>query len=231
MPAGSPLAVNRGILYQADINSQGIPDSIWNYQPPMLYASGGGVGGLSLGTGGRGGLLIGTGGGGSESPSASSGIGIFDSEGKYQPAKDVIPGTRGVTVQDLFDYESKGAETPIFNDQGVQDRRYFVRPDMRQDIVRQDIQRAKEEAYMKAAQPVNVPINVGRINPLTPEVVIDWTRIPSGSDWVQDQLNDEINRVTNLIDFRPSSREEAQRGGGEGLGNPYGGTAGPGGNI
>ena len=52
MPAGSPLAVNRGILYQADINSQGIPDSIWNYQPPMLYASGGGGGGLSLGTGG-----------------------------------------------------------------------------------------------------------------------------------------------------------------------------------
>jgi hypothetical protein len=45
MPAGSPLAVNKGILYQPDINSQGIPDSIWNYQPPMLYASGGGGGG------------------------------------------------------------------------------------------------------------------------------------------------------------------------------------------
>jgi len=54
MPAGSPLAVNKGILYQADINSQGIPDSIWNYQPPMLYASGGGGGGLSMGTGGGG---------------------------------------------------------------------------------------------------------------------------------------------------------------------------------
>jgi len=63
MPAGSPLAVNKGILYQADINSQGIPDSIWNYQPPMLYASGGG-GGLSIGTGGGGGLSIGTTGGG-----------------------------------------------------------------------------------------------------------------------------------------------------------------------
>jgi len=73
MPAGSPLAVNKGILYQADINSQGIPDSIWNYQPPMLYASGGGGGGLSMGTGG-GGHFIPTGmlSVGSHSPSSSS---------------------------------------------------------------------------------------------------------------------------------------------------------------
>ena len=227
MPADSLFGYDQ---YQPYTNPNAIDSSIFNYQPPTIYATdprislGGlaytrGVGGRITPTRPMGGGSAGGGGMGSasesasESASASSGSGIFDSEGKYQPAKDVVPGTSGVTVQDLFDYESKGAETPIYNDQGVQDRRYFVPPDMRQNIVQQDIQRAKEEAYIKAAQPVNVPINVGRINPLTPEEVIEWTRIPSGSPWVQDQLNDEINRVTNLIDFRPTSREEAQYGG------------------
>jgi hypothetical protein len=222
MPADSIFGYEQ---YQPYTNPNNIPDGIFNYQPPTIYATDPrislgdvaytrGVGGRIMPTRPMGGGGAGDGGMGSasESASASSGSGIFDSEGKYQPDKDVVPGTSGVTVQDLFDYESKGAETPIYNDQGVQDRRYFVPPDMRQDIVAQDIQRAKEEAYIKAAQPVNVPINVGRINPLTPEEVIQWTRIPSGSEWVQDQLNDEINRVTNLIDFRPRSREEAQSG-------------------
>ena len=217
MPADSLFGYEQ---FQPYTNPNDIDSSIFNYQLPTIYATDPRI---SLGdmayTRGVGGRIMPTrpmGGGGSEgeseSSSASSGSGIFDSEGKYQPDKDVVPGTSGVTVQDLFDYESKGAETPIYNDQGVQDRRYFVPPDSRQDIVRQDIQRAKEEAYIKAAKPVNVPINVGRINPLTPEEVIQWTRVPSGSDWVQDQLNNEINRVTNLIDFRPRSREEAQGG-------------------
>ena len=226
MPADSLFGYDQ---YQPYTNPNAIDSSIFNYQPPTIYATdprislGGlartsGVGGRIMPTRPMGGGSAGGGGMGSasESASASSGSGIFDSEGNYQPDKDVVPGTSGVTVQDLFDYESKGMETPIYNDQGVQDRRYFVPPDMRADIVQQDIQRAKEEAYIKAAQPVNVPINVGRINPLTPEEVIEWTRIPSGSPWVQDQLNDEINRVTNLIDFRPTSREEAQQGGGGG---------------
>ena len=225
MPADSMFGYEQ---YQPWTNPNSVNESIWNYQPPTIYAGlsrapdgslarytgGSSSGGSSSGRYISGGPTIG---GGSESApesssSADSGSGIFDDKGKYKASEDVIPGTSGVTVQDLFDYQSKGMETPIYNDQGVQDRRYFVPPDMRADIVQQDIQRAKEEAYIKAAQPVNVPINVGRINPLTPEEVIQWTRIPSGSNWVQDQLNDEINRVTNLIDFRPTSREEAQHG-------------------
>ena len=220
MPADSLFGYEQ---FQTYTNPNDIDPSIFNYQPPTIYATDPRI---SLGdmayTRGVGGRIMPTrpmGGGGfegsegeSESSSASSGSGIFDSEGKYQPAKDVVPGTSGVTVQDLFDYEQKDISTPIYNEEGVQERRYFVPPDSRADIVRADIQRAKEEAYIKAAQPVNVPINVGRINPLTPEEVIEWTRIPSGSNWVQEQLNDEINRVTNLIDFRPRSREEAQSG-------------------
>jgi len=246
MPADSLFGYDQ---YQPYTNPNAIDSSIFNYQPPTIYATdprislGGlaytrGVGGRITPTRPMGGGSAGGGGMGSasESASASSGSGIFDSEGNYQPDKDVVPGTSGVTVQDLFDYEQKDISTPIYNEEGVQERRYFVPPDSRADIVAQDIQRAKEEAYIKAAQPVNVPINVGRINPLTPEEVIEWTRIPSGSPWVQDQLNDEINRVTNLIDFRPRSREEAQGGSasrnefggfdpGKGMGDPSAGSA------
>jgi hypothetical protein len=230
MPADSMFGYEQ---YQPWTNPNNINDSIFNYQPPTIYAglsrapdgsltrySGGPSSGTSLGDGRyiSGGPTIG---GGSESgsessSSADSGIGIFDSEGKYQASKDVIPGTSGITVQDLFDYESKGTETPIYNDKGVQDRRYFVKPDQRQEIVQQDIQRAKEDAYIKAAQPVNIPLNTGRITPLAPADVIEWTRTNTGSEWVRDQLKNEIERVTNLIDFRPTSREEAQRGGGGG---------------
>ena len=225
MPADSMFGYEQ---YQPWTNPNSVNESIWNYQPPTIYAGlsrapdgslarytgGSSSGGSSSGRYISGGPTIG---GGSESApesssSADSGSGIFDDKGKYKASEDVIPGTSGVTVQDLFDYQSKGMETPIYNDQGVQDRRYFVPPDMRADIVQQDIQRAKEEAYIKAAQPVNVPINVGRINPLAPADVIEWTRTNNGSNWVQEQLNDEINRVTNLIDFRPRSREEAQHG-------------------
>ena len=226
MPADSIFGYEQ---YQPWTNPNNINDSIFNYQPPTIYAglsrapdgsltrySGGPSSGTSLGDGRymSGGPSIG---GGSESgsessSSADSGSGIFDSEGKYQASKDVIPGTSGITVQDLFDYESKGTETPIYNDKGVQDRRYFVPPDMRQEIVQQDIQRAKEEAYIKAAKPVVIPLNNSRVTPLAPADVIEWTRTNNGSEWVRDQLKNEVERVTNLIDFRPTSREEAQYG-------------------
>jgi len=229
MPADSMFGYEQ---YQPWTNPNSVNESIWNYQPPTIYAGlsrapdgsltrytgGSSSGGSSSGRYISGGPTIG---GGSESApesssSADSGSGIFDDKGKYKASEDVIPGTSGVTVQDLFDYQSKGMETPIYNDQGVQDRRYFVPPDLRADIVQQDIQRAKEEAYIKAAKPVVIPLNKSRVTPLAPADVIEWTRTNTGSDWVQDQLRNEVARVTNLIDFRPTSREEAQQGGGGG---------------
>ena len=194
--------------YQPWTNPNAIPENVFYYQPPMInYSPGAGFSRGGSYTGGYGGGHSGSDGGymGSESVAP-----LGEPSGKYD-SSTLIPGTN-TSVQSLFDYESGPAESLIYDQDNNIESRYYVPPDMRQDLVAQDIQRAKEDAYIKANQPVNVPINVGRINPLTPEDVVAWTRIPNGSAWVQDQLNQEINRVANEIAFRPRSREEAQYG-------------------
>ena len=196
--------------YQTWANPNAIPENVFYYQPPMInYSPGAGFsrGGSYTGgyTGGYGGGHSGSDGGymGSESVAP-----LGESSGKYD-SSTLIPGTN-TPIQSLLDYESGPAESLIYDQDNNIESRYYVKPDMRQDLVAQDIQRAKEDAYIKADQPVNIPLNVGRINPLTPTDVVEWTRTNTGSNWVRDQLNNEINRVANEIAFfGPPPKTEA----------------------
>ena len=181
MPAGSPLAVNKGILYQADINSQGIPDSIWNYQPPMLYASGGG-GGLSIGTGGGGGLSIGTTGGGHFIPTGMLSV-ESPSSGGFAPG-DVVAvsgNTSGtpITLGELVAASDASNTSPRFSPgTGLSGN-----PDLRAD---------------RAATAINAHVTQGLIDH-TPSLQQDFAIVNQGGDYQADQAQARIDAIAREI--------------------------------
>jgi len=215
MPADSLFGYEQ---YQPWTNPNAIDPSIFNYQPPTIYATdprislGGaaytrGVGGRIMPTIPMGGGEFGIEDGSSSDTTSDAATGTFDADAY------IIPGTSGVTAQDLFDYEQKDISSPIYNEDGVQERRYFVPPDSRADIVRADIEKARQDAYIQNAAPLVTTI--GQIELAPAEAV---KRYNSGHlpNILADQVMADIARVANEIKFRPRSREEAQQGGGGG---------------
>ena len=97
----------------------------------------------------------------------------------------------------------------IRDQEGNIERRYYVNPNLRQDIVAQDIERARQDAYIQNAAPLVTTI--GQIE-LTPAEVIDRYNRGAVDKVVQDQIMADIARVANEVKFRPRSREEAQSG-------------------
>ena len=253
MPADSMFGYEQ---YQPWTNPNSVNESIWNYQPPTIYAGlsrapdgslarytgGSSSGGSSSGRYISGGPTIG---GGSESPSSSSSSSSSSSESpnKGTPLGDavdyIIPGTN-TSAQSLMDYQGADMADLIYDEDGGIERKYYVNPELRVDIVAQDLEEARKQAIIQAANttiPVvqsNMPVFTSRKEPIKVEQLFNF----GGSDLVQDQINAELARIAREAAkknaqgvFRPQSREEAQgqRGGGEGKGNPHGGTAGSGG--
>lgn len=204
MPADSLFGYEQ---YQPYTNPNAIDPSIFNYQPPTIYASDprlAGEGGYIRPTTSFGRMGIGEFGiedGSPEAPSAATGT--FDADAY------IIPGTN-TTAQSLFDYEAGDMSETIYDKDGNIERRYYVNPALRQDIVAQDIERARQDAYIKNAAPLVT--TVGQIE-LTPAEVIDRYNRGAVDKVVQDQIMADIARVANEVKFRPRSREEAQGGG------------------
>jgi len=242
MPADSMFGYEQ---YQPWTNPNSVNESIWNYQPPTIYAGlsrapdgslarytgGSSSGGSSSGRYISGGPTIG---GGSESPSSSSSSSSSSSESpnKGTPLGDavdyIIPGTK-TSAQSLMDYQGADMADLIYDEDGGIERKYHVNPQLRADIVAQDLNEARKQAIIQAANttiPVvqsNMPVFTGRKEPIKVEQMFNF----GGSDLVQDQINAELARIAREAAkknaqgvFRPRSREEAQ-GGGEGKG--YGG--------
>ena len=190
--------------YQPWTNPNAIPENVFYYQPPMInYSPGAGFSRGGSYTGGYGG---GYGGGHEGYMGPESVAPLGESSGKYDTGT-LIPGTN-TPIQSLFDYEAGDMSETIYDQEGNIERRYYVNPELRQDIVAQDIERARQDAYIAAAPPLQ--LNMGP--QLAPQQVVDWNRGGVGSEYVQDQLQNEIARVANEIAFRPRSREEAQGG-------------------
>ena len=204
MPADSLFGYEQ---YQPYTNPNAIDPSIFNYQPPTIYASDprlAGEGGYIRPTTSFGRMGIGEFGieDGSSSEAASAASGAFDADAY------VIPGTN-TTAQSLFDYEAGDMSNIIRDQEGNIERRYYVNPNLRQDIVAQDIERARQDAYIQNAAPLVTTI--GQIE-LTPAEVIDRYNRGAVDKVVQDQIMADIARVANEVKFRPTSREEAQSG-------------------
>ena len=201
MPADSLFGYEQ---YQPYTNPNAIDPSIFNYQPPTIYASDprlAGEGGYIRPTTSFGRMGIGEFGieDGSSSETAS---GTFDADAY------VIPGTN-TTAQSLFDYEAGDMSNIIRDQEGNIERRYYVNPNLRQDIVAQDIERARQDAYIQNAAPLVTTI--GQIE-LQPAEVIDRYNRSAVPNIIQDQIMADIARVANEVKFRPRSREEAQSG-------------------
>lgn len=207
MPADSLFGYEQ---YQPYTNPNAIDPSIFNYQPPTIYASDprlAGEGGYIRPTTSFGRMGIGEFGieDGSSSEAAS---GAFDADAY------IIPGTN-TTAQSLFDYEAGDISETIRDQEGNIEPRYYVMPDLRADIVRADIEKARQDAYIQNAAPLVT--TVGQIE-LQPVEVIDRYNRGAASNLIQDQIMADIARVANEIKFRPTSREEAEAGGGLGYG-------------
>ena len=208
MPADSLFGYEQ---YQPYTNPNAIDPSIFNYQPPTIYASDprlAGEGGYIRPTTSFGRMGIGEFGieDGSSSEAASAATGAFDADAY------IIPGTN-TTAQSLFDYEAGDISETIRDQEGNIEPKYYVMPELRADIVRADIEKARQDAYIQNAAPLRT--TVGQIE-LQPVEVIDRYNRSAASDLIQDQIMADIARVANEIKFRPRSREEAQQGGGGG---------------
>ena len=209
MPADSLFGYEQ---YQPYTNPNAIDPSIFNYQPPTIYATdprislGGlartsGVGGRIMPTRPMGGGEFGIEDGSSETASDPA-TGTFDAD-DY-----VIPGTN-TTAQSLFDYEAGDISETIRDQEGNIERRYYVPPPLRADIVRADIERARQDAYIKNAEPLVTTI--GQIE-LTPAEAVKRYNSGHLPNILADQVAADIARVANEVKFRPRSREEAQGG-------------------
>jgi hypothetical protein len=189
MPADSLFGYEQ---YQPYTNPNAIDPSIFNYQPPTIYASDprlAGEGGYIRPTTSFGRMGIGEFGieDGSSSEAPSAATGAFDADAY------VIPGTN-TTAQSLFDYEAGDMSNIIRDQEGNIERRYYVNPQLRQDIVAQDIERARQDAYIQNAAPLVT--TVGQIE-LQPAEVIDRYNRGAASNLIQDQIMADIARVAN----------------------------------
>ncbi len=81
---------------------------------------------------------------------------------------------------------------------------------MRADIVRADIEKARQDTYIQNAAPIRTAI--GNIE-LTPAEAVKRYNSGHLPDILADQVAADIARVANEVKFRPRSREEAQGGG------------------
>ena len=197
MPEGGLLGNEQ---YQPWTNPNAIPENVFYYQPPMInYSPGAGFSRGGSYTGGHGGGYEGYMGPESVAP-------LGESSGKYDTGT-LIPGTN-TPIQSLFDYEAGDMSETIYDQDGNIERKYYVNPNLRQDLVAQDIERAREDAYIQNAAPIKTA--VGQIE-LTPQQVVDWNRGGIGSPYIQDQLQNEIARVANEIAFRPSTLTAEQQ--------------------
>ena len=213
MPADSMFGYEQ---YQPWTNPNNINDSIFNYQPPTIYA------GLSrapdgsltrTATSSGGGRYISGGpsiGGGSESgsessSSADSGSGVAGTV--LGNATDyIVPGT-GTSIQSLLDYQAGPTESLIYDEDGNIERKYYVNPDfLRPELVAADINKAKEQAYIEATKkdvPIvqrNLPAFTNRKEPITmPQLVAMES---SAKSYIQDQIRAEQARIAREIQNR-----------------------------
>ena len=223
MPSDSPFGYEQ---YQPYTNPNNIPDNIFYYQPPEIYGDSEAFGGM--GSAGarylRPELQIAAGGGlaTNRSDESGKGGGGFPSGTPAGDASDyMIPGTN-VSAQSLLDYEGADMADLIYDVDGNISRKYAVNPNIRQDIVRADLDAARDAAYVQVAKPM---ANLGgqRVTPLPPAQVLNF----GGSDNIQDQIRNDIARVQQKIAKQsPNSvvarmiRGEPQ-GGQEGLGGSH----------
>jgi hypothetical protein len=210
MPADSMFGYEQ---YQPWTNPNSVNESIWNYQPPTIYAGlsrapdgslarytgGSSSGGSSSGRYISGGPTIG---GGSESPSSSSSSSSSSSESpnKGTPLGDavdyIIPGTN-TSAQSLMDYRVADNADLIYDEDGNIERKYHVNPNLRVDIVAQDLAEARKQAIIQAANttiPVvqsNMSMLANRKEPIKVEQLFNF----GGSALVQDQINAELTRI------------------------------------
>ena len=211
MPADSIFGYEQ---YQPYTNPNNIPDGIFNYQPPTIYATDPRI---SLGdlarTSGVGGRIMPTrpmGGGGfeggsSESSSAETSDGAAGTA--LGDATDyIVPGTN-TSIQSLLDYQAGPTESLIYDEDGNIERKYYVNPSfLRPELVAADINRAKEQAYIEAAKkdvPIvqqNLPSFRGRKEPITmPQLVAMES---SANSYIQDQIRAEQARMAREIQNR-----------------------------
>lgn len=225
MPADSLFGYEQ---FQPYTNPNDIDSSIFNYQPPTIYATDPRI---SLGdvayTRGVGGRIMPTrpmGGGGFEVGSSESSS-AETSDGRagtvLGDATDyIVPGTN-TSIQSLLDYQAGPTESLIYDKDGNIERRYYINPnDARPDLVAADINRAKEQAYIEAAKkdvPIvqsNLPAFTGRREPITmPQLVAMES---SANNYIQDQIRAEQARMAREIQksnpntvFGPPPKTEA----------------------
>ena len=227
MPSDSPFGYEQ---YQPYTNPNNIPDNIFYYQPPEIYGDSAAFGGMGLGGTGSAGaqylrpeLGIAAGGGLATNTSneSSKGGDGFPSGTPAGDASDyMIPGTN-VSAQSLLDYEGGDMSDTIYDVDGNISKRYYITPDSRADIVRADLQAARDAAYIQAAKPM---ANLGgqRVTPLSPAQVLNY----GGSDTIQDQIRSDIARVQQqIVKQSPNSvvariiKGEPQGGGADGGGD------------
>ncbi len=209
MPADSLFGYEQ---FQTYTNPNDIDPSIFNYQPPTIYATDPRI---SLGdmayTRGVGGRIMPTrpmGGGGFEDSESET---VETSDGRagtvLGDATDyIVPGTN-TSIQSLLDYQAGPTESLIYDKDGNIERRYYINPnDARPDLVAADINRAKEQAYIEAAKkdvPIvqsNLPAFTGRREPITmPELVAMES---SANSYIQDQIRAEQARMAREIQNR-----------------------------